>query len=95
MVTAAGKPAPSTRASFTDLLPTWLGKLDPARASAVGAVAANALNIYSGAMSFMALGIRLPPHGARAIVAVVFGVIGFVVALVGLKNAGASTRTSC
>jgi NCS1 nucleoside transporter family len=86
-VFTAGKSAidPS---SFTDLLPTWLGKL-ALLCIALGAIAANAINIYSGSMSFMALGIRLPSHIARAIVAVVFGVIGFFVALSGLHNAGA------
>jgi NCS1 family nucleobase:cation symporter-1 len=38
------------------------------------------LNIYSGSLSFMALGIKLPTELARAIVAVVLGLIGFGVA---------------
>ena len=58
-------------------------------AIALGAVAANVLNIYSGALSFVAMGIRLPLALRRAIVALGFGVIGFVVALFGLNNAGA------
>jgi NCS1 nucleoside transporter family len=87
MVTAAGKAANVDPGVYTDLLPTFLGKLT-LLCIAVGAVAANALNIYSGAMSFLALGVRLPPRRARAIVAVVFGVAGFVLALFGLKNAG-------
>lgn len=73
--------------SFSDLLPTWLGKL-ALLCVALGAVAANALNVYSGSMSFLALGITLPTHVARAIVAIVFGVIGFFVAWGGLHNAG-------
>ncbi len=72
---------------FTALLPTWLGKL-VLLAVCLGAVAANALNVYSGSMSFMATGIRLPTHIARAIVAVVFGVLGLLVAFGGLDNAG-------
>jgi purine-cytosine permease-like protein len=72
---------------YTGLMPTFLGKLT-LLCIAVGAVCANALNIYSGAMSALALGIRLPVHRARAIVAVVFGVCGFVLALFGIKNAG-------
>jgi purine-cytosine permease-like protein len=40
-------------------------------------------------MSFVALGIRLPMSLRRAIVAVVFGVVGFFVALSGLHDAGA------
>jgi NCS1 nucleoside transporter family len=73
--------------SFSDLLPTWLGKL-ALLCIAIGAIAANALNIYSGAISFVALGIKLPTHIARAVVAGVFGVIGFFVALSGLHDAG-------
>jgi NCS1 family nucleobase:cation symporter-1 len=57
-------------------------------AIAVGAVCANVLNIYSGAMSFLTLGIRLPLALRRAIVAAVAGTAGFVVALFGLKDAG-------
>jgi purine-cytosine permease-like protein len=74
--------------SFSSLLPTWLGKL-ALLCIAIGAVAANALNIYSGALSFVALGIKLPTHIARAVVAAVFGVIGFFVAWSGLHDAGA------
>ncbi|WP_232524942.1 purine-cytosine permease family protein [Nocardioides mangrovicus] len=87
MVSAAGKAANVDPGVYTGLLPTFLGDLT-LLCIAVGAVAANALNIYSGAMSFMALGVKLPLHRARAVVAVVFGVLGFVVAILGLKNAG-------
>jgi NCS1 family nucleobase:cation symporter-1 len=59
-------------------------------AIAVGAIAANALNVYSGAMSFLAVGIKIPFGLRRAIVALGFGVIGFFVALSALKDAGAS-----
>jgi NCS1 nucleoside transporter family len=86
VVTAGGNAvAPS---SLTNLLPDWLGKLTLA-CICIGAICANALNIYSGSMSFMALGIKLPTHLARASVAVVLGIIGFFVALGGLNNAGA------
>jgi len=73
--------------SFTALLPTAIGKLT-LLAICLGAVSANVLNVYSGAMSFMALGFQVAASRARAIVAVVFGCIGFVVASFGLKNAG-------
>jgi NCS1 nucleoside transporter family len=88
VATAAKNPAvdPST---FSNLLPTWLGKL-ALLCIAIGAVAANALNIYSGALSFVALGIKLPTNIARAVVAGVFGVIGFFVALSGLHGNTAS-----
>jgi nucleobase:cation symporter-1, NCS1 family len=64
---------------ITDLLPTWLSKLT-LLAIFLGAICANVLNIYSGSLSFMALGIKLPTHTARAIVAVVLGLIGYGVA---------------
>jgi NCS1 nucleoside transporter family len=73
--------------SFTNLLPTWLGKLTLI-AVVIGAIAANVLNVYSGSISFMALGIRLPTRSARAAVALAFSVIGLIVALFGLRNAG-------
>src|SRR3974390_2001848 len=57
-------------------------------AIAVGAVAANVLNIYSGALSFTAIGIRLPLSLRRAIVALGFGAIGFFLAWSALPNAG-------
>jgi purine-cytosine permease-like protein len=87
MVSAAGKAADIDPGVYTGLMPTWIGKLT-LLCIAIGAVCANALNIYSGAMSALALGIRLPVHRARAIVALVFGVCGFVLALFGIKNAG-------
>jgi nucleobase:cation symporter-1, NCS1 family len=49
-------------------------------AIAVGAVAANAINIYSGTMSLVSLGIRemgLTLHQRRAVLGVIVGVIGF------------------
>jgi purine-cytosine permease-like protein len=57
-------------------------------AIAFGAISANALNVYSGVMSFLSTGIRLPLTMRRAIVALGFGSIGFIVAVTGLHNAG-------
>jgi NCS1 nucleoside transporter family len=82
--------APATdnpTAAFTSHLPTWIADIT-LLAIALGAVSANVINIYSGAMSFLALGIRLPLYLRRAIVAFGFGVIGFFLALSGLHNAG-------
>jgi purine-cytosine permease-like protein len=50
---------------------------------ALGGISANVINIYSGAMAFLTLGIRLGARQRRAIVALVFGAVGFVVALIG------------
>ncbi|MGZ4437281.1 MAG: purine-cytosine permease family protein [Nocardioides sp.] len=74
-------------ASFTGHLPTVVADLT-LLAIALGAVSANVLNIYSGSMAFLALEIRLPSHIRRALVALVFGVIGFFVAWSGLSDAG-------
>ena len=87
MVSAAGKAADVDPGVYTDLLPGWLGKLT-LLCIAVGAVCANALNIYSGAMSALTLGLVLPPRRARAIVAIVFGALGLALALFGIQNAG-------
>jgi nucleobase:cation symporter-1, NCS1 family len=73
--------------AFTDLLPGWLGNLT-LLAIALGAVSANILNIYSGAMAFLAMEIRLPGHIRRAITAGLFGVVGFFIAWSGLDDAG-------
>lgn len=73
-------------AAFTGHLPTALADAT-LLAIALGAVSANVLNIYSGALSFVAMGIRLPLALRRAIVALVFGAIGFVVALFGIHGA--------
>jgi nucleobase:cation symporter-1, NCS1 family len=74
--------------SFTGHLPSVTANLT-LLAIALGAVSANALNVYSGAMSFVALGVNLPLAARRAISALGFGLIGFVVALTGLNDAGA------
>jgi NCS1 family nucleobase:cation symporter-1 len=70
---------------FTSPLGTVMGDLT-LLAIALGAVAANAINIYSGALSFTALGFRIPLKTARAVTALVFGVLGLVVAFLGLND---------
>jgi NCS1 family nucleobase:cation symporter-1 len=71
--------------AFTYSMPTAIADL-VLLAIALGAVSANAINIYSGTMSFLALGVRLSLALRRAIVAVVFGALGFVVALTSLDD---------
>src|ERR1700761_4302891 len=75
-------------AGWTGIFPTWLSDLT-LLAIVIGGIAANALNIYSGAISFTAIGIRLPLIARRAIVAIGFAIIGFFVAWSALGNAGA------
>lgn len=75
--------------SFVSSMPTVIRDLTLV-AIAIGAIAANALNIYSGAMSFLAAGIRIPFALRRAIIAVGFGVIGGIIALIAVVNASFS-----
>src|SRR5262249_33352857 len=62
-------------------LPTWLAALT-FLGIATGGVAANAINIYSSAISFLALGVRCGFRPRREIVALSTGILGFIVALV-------------
>ncbi|MEV0534018.1 cytosine permease [Kitasatospora sp. NPDC050463] len=73
-------------AAFTGHLPGWLGNLT-LLAIMLGAVSANAINIYSAGMSFVSLGLRKLPRGP---VALVIGALGFLVAWSGLSDAGHS-----
>jgi NCS1 nucleoside transporter family len=71
--------------SMTNLVPTWLGKLTLI-AIVIGAVCANAINMYSGSLSFMAMGVKLPTQTARAAVAVGLGIVGTILAFAFLNN---------
>jgi NCS1 family nucleobase:cation symporter-1 len=84
-ITDVGKYVANPTAGFTSHLPSFVADIT-LLAIALGAVCANALNVYSGSMSFLALGIRLPLGLRRAIVAIVFGVAGFILAWYGLKD---------
>lgn len=62
---------------------------------AVGAVAANAINIYSGTMSLVAVGIRemgMTLRQRRALLAIVAGVVGYAVGLIGQANVGPGSK---
>jgi NCS1 nucleoside transporter family len=62
---------------------------------AVGAVCANAINIYSGTMSLVALGIRemgMTLRQRRALLAIVAGVVGYIIGLVGQANVGPGSK---
>lgn len=65
--------------AFTHSMPGWISSIT-LLGIALGAVSANVLNIYSGAMSFLAMGIHIGYHLRRAIVAAVFGVAGGIIA---------------
>jgi len=72
---------PNPTKLFTDPLPEVLQVL-VLLGIAVGAVAANVLNIYSGAMSFLTLGIRLPLRLRRAVIALAVGIVGLILGFV-------------
>jgi NCS1 family nucleobase:cation symporter-1 len=62
---------------------------------AIGAVAANAINIYSGTMSLVAVGIRemgMTLRQRRAVLAVTVGVLGYVIGVVGQANVGPGSK---
>ena len=86
-ITSVDKYGGNPTAGFISNLPTWIGDVT-LLAIALGAICANALNVYSGSMSFLALGIKLPTSLGRAVIALVLGVAGFFVALSGLSDAG-------
>jgi len=72
-------------ADFTALLPGWLGKL-VLLGIVGGSISANVLNIYSGSMSFLTIGIKLGSSQRRAISAVLFGIAGFLLAKSAMGN---------
>ncbi len=76
---------------FTNPLPVWLQVL-VLLGIAIGAVAANVLNIYSGSMAFLTLGINLAVQWRRAISALVFGVIGLVIGLLLQANVAPGSK---
>ncbi|NEM91880.1 purine-cytosine permease family protein [Galbitalea soli] len=85
--TIAGFDAGNPTTSFVSSMPPVIRDLTLI-AICIGAIAANALNIYSGAMSFLAAGIKIRFSLRRAIVALGFGVIGFFIAWSALADAG-------
>ena len=70
---------------FTGLLPTFLGKLILI-GIVLGSICANVLNIYSGAVSFLAIGFKLGSTYRRGVTAVIFGILGFALAHAAINN---------
>ncbi|MBC6458383.1 purine-cytosine permease family protein [Actinomadura sp. HBU206391] len=93
-VTIGGDALGDPTGTFTGHLPALIADLT-LLAITLGAVGANAINIYSGSMSFVTLGIKLPLPSKvqRAMVALVFGAVGLVVAYFGLDDAGHDYET--
>ena len=67
-------------AGFTDLLGNQYIAGLTLLAIAVGSVSANVLNVYSGAMSFLAMGFKLGFKTRRAIMVILAGLLGGLVA---------------
>ncbi|MGP4044720.1 purine-cytosine permease family protein [Streptomyces sp. 2A115] len=74
-------------AAFTGHLPGWLSDL-VLLAIILGAVSANALNVYSSAMSVTSLGLRLPRWLGRSALVVLSGLAGTAAAWASLADAG-------
>ena len=75
-------------------MPSWVYYLT-LLCIAVGAVAANAINIYSGTMSLVAVGIRemgMTLRQRRAVLAVTAGVLGYVIGVAGQANVGPGSK---
>ena len=75
-------------------MPSWLYYLT-LLGIAVGAVCANAINIYSGTMSLVALGIRemgMTLRQRRAALAVAVGILGYIIGIVGQANVGPGSK---
>ncbi len=77
--------------NYTALLPNFVATL-VLIGILVGAVAANVLNVYSGAMSFLTLGINLSLKQRRALSAVASGIIGLIVGLAYQANVGPGSK---
>jgi NCS1 nucleoside transporter family len=75
-------------------MPNWIYYLT-LLCIAIGAVAANAINIYSGVMSLVAVGIRemgMTLRQRRAVLAVAAGVLGYVIGVVAQANVGPGSK---
>ncbi|MDE2387142.1 MAG: cytosine permease [Actinomycetales bacterium] len=80
-----GEGNPTTAFTGATVIPSWLGALT-LLGIAVGSVSANVLNVYSGAMSFLSLGIKLGFKSRRAIMVAIAGIFGTLVAYQALDS---------
>ena len=71
-------------ADFTNTLGGWGGIT--LLAIAIGSISANVLNVYSGAMSFLAMGVKIGFKTRRAIMVLLAGVVGGITAYLGVTN---------
>ncbi|MFF1744145.1 purine-cytosine permease family protein [Streptomyces mirabilis] len=85
--TIAAPDSATPTAAFTGHLPSWLGDL-VLLSIILGGISANALNVYSSAMSVTSLGLRLPAWLGRGALVVLSGVAGTAAAWASLSDAG-------
>jgi NCS1 family nucleobase:cation symporter-1 len=85
--TIAAPAGATPTAAFTGHLPSWLGDL-VLLSIILGGISANALNVYSSAMSITSLGLRLPARLGRGALVVISGVAGTAAAWASLSDAG-------
>ncbi|MFF2931944.1 purine-cytosine permease family protein [Streptomyces mirabilis] len=85
--TIAAPAGATPTAAFTGHLPSWLGDL-VLLSIILGGISANALNVYSSAISITSLGLRLPAWLGRGALVVISGVAGTAVAWASLSDAG-------
>ncbi|MDO0912657.1 cytosine permease [Streptomyces sp. DT2A-34] len=85
--TIAAPEGASPTAAFTGHLPGRLSDL-VLLAIILGAISANALNVYSSAMSITALGLKLPAWLGRSAIVVLCGIAGTAAAWASLADAG-------
>ena len=75
----AGMGSASPTDDFKGLLGGTLGTL-VLLGVVLGSICANVLNVYSGSISFLTMGIKMKTHYLRAILAVAWGILGYLVA---------------
>jgi purine-cytosine permease-like protein len=80
--------AASPTSEFTKVMPTFVASLVLV-AIVLGCVSANAINLYSGSMSFLAMGISINIRMLRATITVIFGACGTILAWFALENINA------
>jgi len=76
---------PSPTTEFTRVMPTVVADL-VLIGIVLGSISANAINLYSGAMSFLAMGFNVELKARRVIAVVIFGILGSLLAFYGLDH---------
>ncbi len=72
---------------FTKVMPTAVADL-VLLGIVIGSISANAINLYSGSMSFLSMGFTVGAKARRVIAVIIFGVLGAIVAFYGIDHIG-------